>query len=336
MNKTAWSDVVRGVAIGDAWGDPVEFQKIDAIVKRYGNHGPDIDKNMRITDDTQMTLYLAKALNRTWGMEQDKVTEEIIVQYLAYNRDPDNNRAPGITVTTALNSLGGSGSWKVSTSNHSDGSGTVMRTSPCAFLPEEIWVGVTALAAAITHGTPNGIAAAILDVAILRGLLNGTVEPGGLLDEAERMAEHPDWYGLTDVGTWLDGYEVDLFPGFDSLYHLIRIAKSKLPQLTESPWQGASSDPSLYIGGGGWRAHETLVIAMLSVDMLPDDPWGAVRRAIVSNGDSDTIGAVTGALVGAAYPGVFTAEWESGLRDAFEKRYVTEIEDDADWYIWNG
>ena len=61
---STWKNVVRGVAIGDAWGDPVEFRKIAKIV-RTNVRGPDLPDRLRITDDTQMTLYLADALDQT-------------------------------------------------------------------------------------------------------------------------------------------------------------------------------------------------------------------------------------------------------------------------------
>jgi hypothetical protein len=111
-----------------------------------------------------------------------------------------------------------------------------------------------------------------------------------------------------------------------------------LPALRENPWEGRKSDPSVHIGGGGWRAHETLVIALLAVDMFPGDGWEGLRRSVVSDGDSDTIGAVAGGLVGAAYPGLFIDAWYGEgkvlfppLRERFEPRYAAWIEE-ADQY----
>jgi ADP-ribosylglycohydrolase len=184
-------------------------------------------------------------------------------------------------------------------------------------------VGVTAFAAAVTHGTANGIAAAILMVRLLRDILAGHVRPGNLRAWAMQLASRPEHFGLTEVGEWLDGYEVDLVKGFEFLADLLALAAQRLPELTEDPW-ALDSDPSLHLGNGGWRAPHTLVIALLAADMLPGDPWGALRRAVTTDGDSDTIGAVAGAILGAAYPQVFTNAWgELGKR--FEARYIAEI-----------
>ena len=60
----AWSDVIRGCAIGDAWGRELERKDYDRIVSLYGERGPELPDELVITDDTQMSLYLAKALNQ--------------------------------------------------------------------------------------------------------------------------------------------------------------------------------------------------------------------------------------------------------------------------------
>jgi len=330
-----WGNVLRGVAFGDAWGDPNEFDSITMLLKENHGLGPDLPAHLRITDDTQMTLYLAKALNDSWGKSPDEVRAAIRKEFLTYGADPENYRAPGTTVMGSLGRLRSGMHWMRATSKGSDGSGSVMRTSPCAFLPEDRWVGITAYAAAITHGTPNAIAAAILDVAMLKLAMTGKTKAGSLLKDARLACQEAEVLGLTDTGEWLEGFEVNLQEGFDELVRLIDIALAKLPKLQKDPWQDESADPSLVISdskwrGGGWRAHETLVIAMLAIDMIPKDEWMALRRAVVTDGDSDTIGAVTGALLGALHPDEFMLAWKEWGSN-FEKIYQEWIED-ADHY----
>lgn len=338
---TLFADIVRGVAFGDAWGDPTEFSRISAITAN-DPRGPELPEHLRITDDTQMTLFLADALDLSRDDEDFEVKLAIQEAFLDYYKDPDTgSRAPGVTVMGSLGSLSRSGNWTAATNNHSDGSGTVMRTSACALLPEHKWVGVTAFAAAITHGTANAIAAAILDVAILRELLEGYSEPGELVERALTLASNPQAYGLLEVGDWLDDYAIPegLLSGFQELARLLTLALAELPALQLDPW-ALDSDPSNLVGvfgeairfsGAGWRAHETLVVALLAVDMFPKDPWEGLRRGAITNGDSDTIGAVTGALLGAAWPGFFTHKWLT-LGERFEPRYVRWIENEADEY----
>ncbi len=92
---TTWQNVIRGVAIGDSWGDPLEFQSIKSLTHK-NKMGPDLPKELRITDDTQMTLYLASALDETRDGTMDEVKAAILKAFLEYDSDPDNNRAPGI------------------------------------------------------------------------------------------------------------------------------------------------------------------------------------------------------------------------------------------------
>lgn len=329
---TTWKNVVRGVAIGDAWGDPVEFRQI-ADITRANYRGPELPEKLRITDDTQMTLYLADALDVARDGAVDEVKAAIQEAFLAYHSDPDApSRAPGVTVMGSLGRLSRGTPWQEATNPTSDGSGTVMRTSPVAFTTDDRWVGIAAFAAAVTHGASNAIAAAILNVAVLRAMLAGRVTPGNATDTARLMAADPAGHGLLEVGEWLDGYEVDLTQGFAELTRLLDVAVGALPELTDDPWH-LDNDPSLLIGGGGWRSHETLVIALLAADMFPADPWEALRRAAVTNGDSDTIAAVAGGLLGALHPQAFISRWDE-LRERFEPRYREWIENEADDYVF--
>lgn len=331
---TTFSNVIRGVAFGDAWGDPIEFNRIESILKENGNKGPDLPERLRITDDTQMSLFLADALDEAYHGEATMAeTKQLIADaFLDYYVDPDtHSRAPGTTVMGSLGRMKGDGSnWADATSKTSDGSGTVMRTSPVAFLSEDRWVGVAAYAAAITHGNANAIAAAILNVAILRELLRKEIKPGELIGRALTLASDPGAHGLLEVGEWLDGLDVDLEEGFEFLVGLLTTAWLSLDDLQAHPWDGKNSDPSLVLDNGGWRSPHTLVIALLAVDMLPDDPWDALRRSITTDGDSDTIGAVTGALLGAA-----GTVWPQGVFERLEPRYQRWITNEADDYTFS-
>lgn len=333
--KNVFSNIIRGVALGDSWGDPNEFKGIDALVAADPK-GPDMPAKLRITDDTQMTLFLADALDETWDEPMEKVQDAIISAFLAYADDPDSgSRAPGVTVMGSLRAMDRVSSWVDATNKGSDGSGTVMRTSPTAFLPSDRWVGATAFAAAVTHGHPNAIAAAILNAAVLRLILMDKITPGHVLEGALEVAERAEELKLTNVGDWFkDGdktFEVDLAEGFAFMAKLIRQGLEALPDVLADPWD-RNSDPSLHFANSGWRAPFTLVIAMLAADMFPNEPMNALRRSVTTDGDSDTIGAVTGGLLGALYPTVFNDKWADGLGDRFEARYQRWIENEVDDY----
>jgi ADP-ribosylglycohydrolase len=320
MTTHTLGTVLRGVAIGDAWGSPNEFLSIEMLTAsdRRGVDTPDF---LEVTDDTQMSLYLARALNDTCGQSVSDVQAAIAREFLAYTRDPDfASRAPGNTVTRSLRRLESGLDWQQATDSHSDGCGTVMRVSPAAFTADPI--GIAAFSAAITHGTATGIAAAILNTRLLR--MADSIDPGDLSRAAVALCGNPVKYGLTDVGPWLDGLDVNLVQGFtEILPHFARAALALQDGYADDPW---AIDPC-EIGGQGWRAQECLATAVLSVDAFPAQPWEALRRAVTTNGDSDSIGAVAGGLL-AVYHGEF---WPDDIIERLEPRYRDWIEQ-ADRY----
>lgn len=323
----AWGTVLRGVAIGDAWGNPNEFQSIQSLTSR-DRRGPELPAALEVTDDTQMTLYLARALGKQYGNRTvTDVQQAIADEFIRYTHDPDfASRAPGITVTNSLHRLESGLPWTQATDDYSDGCGTVMRVTPAAFTPDP--VGVAAFSAAITHGTANGIAAAILNAELI-GLIVGSGRnglPGQLSATALDMARRPGDYGLLDTGTWIDGLEVDLHDGFDALAALLAQNVEVLASgYADDPWD---IDPC-EVGGGGWRAHECLAVALLAVDAFPADGWEALRRAVVTDGDSDSIGAVAGGLLGALH-GQF---WPEGTLSRLEPRYQRWIDEATDYKL---
>lgn len=343
---TQLGNVLKGVAIGDAWGDPNEFVTSIQRLTQDNPQGPDLPEKLHVTDDTQLTLYLAAALEAARGQDMAMTKEVIQQSYLNYYHDKlanDGTRAPGGTVMGSLSRLNRGLPWQEATDAGSDGSGTVMRTSACAFLSDDQWVGTTAFAAAITHGHPNAIAAAILNVVILRELLNGDLQFGGLTERALTLAETAKERGLLDVGEWLDGYEVPngLESGFEFMTKILARALPHLAEQRKDPW-ALESDPSRkpIVDNGGWRGPFTLVIALLSIDMLPEDPWLALRRSVTTEGDSDTIGAVAGALLGAGMAGgrhsadaeeTFNEAWDD-LAPRFEPEYRDWINEAQNYF----
>ena len=53
--------------------------------------------------------------------------------------------------------------------------------------------------------------------------------------------------------------------------------------------------------GSGWVADEAMATSLLCFMLFPDDPVGALNRAAVTRGDSDSIAAMTGSLAGALH-----------------------------------
>src|ERR1700693_5122563 len=89
-----------GLAIGDALGYPVEFMNRDEIAKAYGPAGitgfvgDQWHQVGNYSDDTQMTIAVAKALLAADSENLDSIMLNIKREFVAWSNSPENNRAP--------------------------------------------------------------------------------------------------------------------------------------------------------------------------------------------------------------------------------------------------
>src|SRR5690242_21080270 len=95
---------ILGLAIGDALGHPTEFVgSVRGIRERWGERGvTGFEPSGRhaagtFTDDTQMTIAVARALVRAGHDDLDRLMQTMGEEFVAWSRSPENNRAPGGT-----------------------------------------------------------------------------------------------------------------------------------------------------------------------------------------------------------------------------------------------
>lgn len=313
-----------GVAYGDSWGYPNERQSYGRLTL-LDLRGPELPERLIVSDDTQMTLYLARALNGAAGKSVSELQSAIIAGWLAWLHDPDM-RGYGRTTMTALRALDFDEPWYRATVVDSDACGAVMRVSPCAFLPDGLWQPVSAWQAATTHGGGAAIASALLTAALLRRILIASdpkaMVRDGLLHHAIELSR--DDGIVSTAAPWLIDHprtgnvdtSVDLIrTGMAAVHDALQQARNATPKFLDDPW---TADPSLSrYGGEGWRSPQALACALLCVDMLPGDPVEALRRAATTGGDSDTLAAIAGFFLGGVYGDVWPHHWLTRL----EPRY---------------
>ncbi|HEY1015080.1 MAG TPA: ADP-ribosylglycohydrolase family protein, partial [Herpetosiphonaceae bacterium] len=82
------------------------------------------------------------------------------------------------------------------------------------------------------------------------------------------------------------------------------------------PAADPAQDPCA-LAGAGWVAEESLAAALLCFLAFPAEPLRAVRWAVVSSGDSDSIASLAGALAGAA---LGLAAWPAAWLERIEYR----------------
>ncbi|MBV6696406.1 ADP-ribosylglycohydrolase family protein [Kitasatospora aureofaciens] len=305
-----------GLAIGDAIGRVTEFRTVEMIA----NDCPDwrqlpLPAKALVTDDTQMTLALARGL-RT-GLARGPLTplrleRPVREEFVDWWRSPQNNRAPGMTCLRACERLShDTYRWQQASDVGSKGCGANMRVAPIGLIREldaRQLSGAAQLQSALTHGHPTALAASDLTAYAVRKLAEG-LPPAGLpaVLRAYALASRNryDEFWLGDLADrWYGRSPQDVIArGWDDCLGVLDQLEAALaaPDL--------EADPCLATGEG-WIAEEAFATGLLCFLLLPDEPVAAVRRAACSSGDSDSIACLTGAFAGAHHgEAVWPAEW---------------------------
>ncbi len=270
---------IVGVAVGDALGAPVEFLSAEETVERYGPSGIAGFKPWgrypagTYTDDTQMTIATAEGVVRSL-LEGVDTASAIWEEYLRWRRtqdDPAQQRAPGGTCLAALRD--GEPGEVDAPINDSKGCGGVMRVAPVGLAFGPGWafeIGVAS--AALTHGNPSGYLAAGFLAEVISRLVRGTASLYRAI--ADARDELVGWDGNDEV---LDAVDTAV----------------------ELAMMGPGTQIDVATLGEGWVAEEALAISLACALAYPEDWPAAVLLAVNHGGDSDSTGAITGALLGA-------------------------------------
>jgi len=297
------SGCVFGMAFGDALGAETEFKSVSQILQEFPPDGPQepVGNPALVTDDTQMALAVGEALRLAPQPYAAETLEQPLREaFVAWSVSPDNNRAPGMTCMKACGGLGRGLPWREATVANSKGCGANMRVQAVGLLPDitdETRAAIAQFQAALTHGHPTALAASDLTAAAIAFLLAG-VKPGKLpktLREyalSQREVYHDDWLGTLWQRPLVDSPEQFIARGWDECL-------GSLDALDAAIANGnRDADPCL-MTGEGWIAEEAVATGLLCFLLFPDDPVMAIRRAVVSSGDSDSIACLTGAFAGA-------------------------------------
>lgn len=337
LTPARYRNALIGLAAGDAWGYQVEFTKYDRM-PTYPVRAP--KKVWKISDDTQMTLALHDALVEVSDQldDVDAVTKAIVARFLEWQIDRDNNRAPGAACMGSLTRLRTGAQWHdANGSLERRGCGAVMRLAPAAFCPDPVWRGITALQAVITHKHPRAVAAALIlaDAIRFAPRLHGRFLEHAISESMAVLSGESPWLQddhlaavlaplTSDIGGFL---AQGLKDGFvDALLDAYAV-KQELAQLTP----GEYGDPCLGIGEG-WDAGTATALGLLVADMAtapgrnraPLSGSAALGWAATSNGDSDSIASIGGALIGAAHTG--RRYWtDAKVSATFEPRYAKAL-----------
>ena len=283
-----------GLAIGDALGFPTEFLRADEIRGQYapqgvtqfessGHHPPGT-----YSDDTQMTLALAQALLRAGDQDLETLMTVVGEEFVGWANSPDNNRAPGATCMTGCRRFAQGVHWRQSGIPNSKGCGSAMRTAPVGLrYPGDLEriVEVGTAASQITHGHPCALA--------------GSVATAYLVSLAlERTPPEEKFVRLCEVTA--------------------PISAAFVEKLREVP-DVLNCEPydAFAVLGEGWIAEEAVAGALYCFWRSPDDYRDTVLTGANTNGDSDSIACIAGAISG-AYNGIsaIPSRWREEVEKA--------------------
>ncbi|WP_369211841.1 ADP-ribosylglycohydrolase family protein [Streptomyces flavofungini] len=302
--KRAATGSLLGLALGDALGFPTEFDDVPSILAKCGPwRGMELPRPAFVTDDTQMTLALARGLRTAMDrgtLGPQRLTRPLREEFVDWYQSPENNRAPGNTCLRACCLLKNGKPWEEASQTHSKGCGANMRVAPLGFVPglsDEQRAGAAQLQAALTHGHPTALAASDLTAHAVR-LLAAGAEPTGLVGLLRsyaydhRETYHERWLG----GLWRRGGaptpKAFIAQGWDECLDVLERLSAALKHANPE------TDPCLATGEG-WIAEEALATALLCFLQFVDEPLTALRRAACTSGDSDSIACLAGAFAGA-------------------------------------
>lgn len=262
-----------GLALGDAFGRPLEFVGIPAV----RTHPVDVSPGqLHWTDDTQMSLYLAEAVLAQGPdvLDDDALGDAIGARFSAWLDDPlTYDLAPGTTCLAGARAWRAGRDWRRSGVAGSDGCGAVMRVAPVAIA----YAGgeldrAAAISARVTHAHRNAVEAAVAACRLLRSTLERGVFDAALVEAVA---------GGLPEGTVADALRA-------------AIVEARAPS---GPWLDEAAIPA---GDGGWRSPSALGLAVAAALRWGHDFAAAVEGAARIGGDSDSVAALAGMFVGAA------------------------------------
>ncbi|MDS0243566.1 MULTISPECIES: ADP-ribosylglycohydrolase family protein [unclassified Haloferax] len=294
------SDCVRGVllglACGDALGRPVEFSSAEQIAAEHGRldqmigYGTWNQPAGTITDDTEQALCIARSLVDQGEFDPTDVADRFVAWYDSGPFDIGGMTRRSLTRLSRGSTWEEAGRevWEASSEGANAGNGSVMRCPPLAIPYADDWdalVEVSRQSSQITHADPRCTWGC--------AVLNLTI--AGLLDDADAPLEEALDYVASDAPDELT----------DAL----------------SPISRGESIDSLETSGYVIHSLQTALHDALYAENLED----AIVTAVNRGGDTDTIGAIAGAVAGARFGASGLPDhWLSAIDEVDELHSLSE------------
>jgi poly(ADP-ribose) glycohydrolase ARH3 len=302
--QSRFAGALMGTFVGDALGAPFEGRPSAYVASNWNGARSMIESRRgcgAYTDDTQMMIGVAESLAACGGFDGADMARCFVDNY-------EPHRGYGGGARLVLSALAQGCPWdRAATIVFPDGSfgnGAAMRVAPVGVFYHHDLTQLRKAAedsASITHAHPLGKEGAALQacaVALAIRARAGSVDPLKLLDELQAFVRP----------------ERDPFP-------------AKLLTIGELLQSAPSVDEVVSLLGNDVSSMTAVPAAIYAFLYRPDSFQEAVTYAILLGGDTDTIGAMAGAIAG-AYHGTrgIPGEWLDPLENTGKGRdYVLRL-----------
>ncbi len=280
-NQVAGSFI--GTFVGDALGMPVEGWPAERIQQEFETLDRMLDARLgtgTFTDDTQMMVATARSILACDGIDANHMAKSFLDHY-------DRRRGYGSGTTQVFQKWRRGADVEEASSEIFDGgsfgNGGSMRIAPVGILygtdPEQLQPAIRT-ACGITHAHPLGLGGSFLQARSVGMAFDGP-DPAKTTRWVNELREHhPETFDQNG----------ELVNRLNEMQHLIEAEDGPADPAEVARCLGCTS-----------KAFESVPAAIYSFLEHPDSFREAVVYAVSVGGDTDTIGAMTGAIAGACH-----------------------------------